>query len=160
MLQRPVLALADAWAALEAAQVLQGQAFTHDLMAAATRQGLAAPIAAQLHAAVAQHLSQTATAALAHLAAHWLAAKQPAQALPWLERAPTRPTVNGARSKKLASLSQIAELLEALDPARLPAVLLKLAGALVEAQGFEPATVPLERALHVAAEGPSDCGSC
>lgn len=154
VLQRPVLALADAWAALEAAQVLQGQAFTHDLMAAATRQGLAAPIAAQLHAAVAQHLSQTATAAPAHLAAHWLAAKQPAQALPWLERAADQAHRQWRPVEEARFLSQIAELLEALDPARLPAVLLKLAGALVEAQGFEPATVPLERALHVAAEGP------
>ena len=77
--------LADAWAALEAAQVLQGQAFTHDLMAAATRQGLLRPSPPGARRRRGPAPEQTATAALAHLAAHWLAAKRPAQASAWLE---------------------------------------------------------------------------
>ncbi|MDP1532965.1 MAG: AAA family ATPase, partial [Rubrivivax sp.] len=83
---RPALALADAWAALEAAQVLRDNAFAHDLVLEATLRGIPQPIAQHLHAAVARHL-QHAGAEPARLAAHWLAARDETAALPWLLKA-------------------------------------------------------------------------
>ncbi len=86
---RHALAQADAWAELEAAQVLRGAAFAHDLVLETTLSGLTQPIAQHLHAAVARHLQQHGGEP-ARLAAHWLAAQQHAAALPWLLQAADR----------------------------------------------------------------------
>ena len=74
------LALADAWHELESAQVLRGNAFAHDLVYEATLAGVPAPIAAHTHGAVAAWL-EAHGGAPARVAAHWIAAQQPARAL-------------------------------------------------------------------------------
>ncbi len=66
---RPALAMADAWAELEAAQVLRERAFAHDLVWEAAHRGIPQPIAEHLHATVARHL-QAHGGEPARLAAH------------------------------------------------------------------------------------------
>ena len=92
------LALADAWAELEAAQVLRDGSFAHDLVQDAVLQGLPQPVAQRLHAQLAQHLQTREQAEPARVAAHWQAAGEPLAAVPWLVRASER---------ALASLQQI-----------------------------------------------------
>jgi tetratricopeptide (TPR) repeat protein len=84
------LALADAWAELEAAQVLRDGGFAHDLVQDAVLQGLPQPVAQRLHAQLAQHLQTRELAEPARVAAHWQAAGEPLAAVPWLVRASER----------------------------------------------------------------------
>ena len=98
------LALADAWAELEAAQVLRGDAFAHDLIAQATRDSLPAAIARPLQAQVAALLAQDGGEP-ARVAGHWLAAGQALQAAPWLAQA-------SARAASLGRLREAALLAE------------------------------------------------
>jgi DNA-binding SARP family transcriptional activator len=87
VLQRDALALAVPLAALQAAQVFDGQAFAHDLLADAVQASLAAPLAALLHRRVAQQLMQAGPAAAAGVAHHLQAAGDAAAAAPWLLQA-------------------------------------------------------------------------
>ena len=89
VLQVHALALADAWAELERAQVMRDEHFAHDLYYDAALASVPAPIARHLHAEVATQLEQAAPrgAAPATLAQHWLAAEQPERAVPYLEQA-------------------------------------------------------------------------
>lgn len=80
------LALADAWRELEAAQVLRGNAFAHDLVYEATLASVPAPIAAHTHGEVAAFLEGHGGQS-ARIAAHWIAARQPARALAALHAA-------------------------------------------------------------------------
>lgn len=86
VLKTPALALADAWAELEAAQVLSGSAFAHDLVFDAVARGVPAEIARHVHADVAEVL-QRAQAEPARVGAHWEAAARPADAAAQFERA-------------------------------------------------------------------------
>lgn len=158
---RSVLELADAWAQLEAADVLRGGGFAHDLVLAATLRAIAAPIAAYLHAAVARQLEAGAAldaavddagAEPARVADHWLAAGRPAQAAPWLARAADRAHLQLRPLEEAGFLARWVEIIEAEQPARAASGLLRLARVQVEAQGFEAATLPLERALHLASD--------
>lgn len=83
----PTLALADAWAELESAQILRDQAFVHDLFHEAALASVPAALARHLHGEIANHLEAAGRAAPARLARHWLDAGQPARAAPHLERA-------------------------------------------------------------------------
>lgn len=73
------IVLADAWHELEAAQVLRGEAFAHDLVHDALLRATPQVIAARLHRQVAALLTGRGVAP-ARLAQHWLAGDQPAQA--------------------------------------------------------------------------------
>lgn len=75
------LALADAWAELEAAQVLREQAFAHDLVHEAALRSVPAVVARRLHAQVATRLQERG-AEPARIAAHWLAAGDALAAVP------------------------------------------------------------------------------
>lgn len=95
VLGQSALGLADAWAELEAAQVLRDQAFVHDLFFEAALASVPAAIARHLHAEIAaylesqsllQHNSQGHVPA-ATLASHWLAAGRPERAAAPLARA-------------------------------------------------------------------------
>ncbi len=86
---KPALDLADAWAELQAAQVLRGQVFAHDLVLEAVLRGIPQPIARHLQGAVARCL-QSQGGEPARLAAHWLAAGDEPQAVPWLSLAAER----------------------------------------------------------------------
>ena len=81
------LALADAWAELESAQILRDQAFVHDLFHEAALASVPAALARHLHGEIAAHLEAAGHAAPARLARHWLDAGQSARAAPQLERA-------------------------------------------------------------------------
>ena len=77
------LDLADAWAELDAAQVLREGAFAHDLIFEAARDSVPMPIARQLHAEIAGFLEGRG-AEPAQVAQHWLDAGDELKALPWL----------------------------------------------------------------------------
>jgi DNA-binding SARP family transcriptional activator len=77
---------ADALNDLEAAQVLRGTQFAHDLVFDAVRGSVPAAIAAHTHARVAAWLERH-DGEPARLAQHWIDAVQPARAMPWLQKA-------------------------------------------------------------------------
>lgn len=83
------LALTEPWAELEAAQVLREQRFAHDLVFEATLRTVPTVVAARLHGQLAAHLEGRG-AEPAHIAAHWLAARQGLKAVPWLVTAAER----------------------------------------------------------------------
>jgi DNA-binding SARP family transcriptional activator len=79
---RAPLALAPLFAELEAAQVLDGVRFSHDLVAEAARASLPAALVAPLHRLVADHLRAQGGAA-ARIAWHLQRAGAEAEAVPW-----------------------------------------------------------------------------
>lgn len=84
------LDLATPWAELETAQIMNGSAFAHDLIAQAAHHSVPLAVRELLHAQVADHLQGRAethprAAAPEHLALHWQEAGQPRRAAPhWL----------------------------------------------------------------------------
>jgi DNA-binding SARP family transcriptional activator len=85
VLEVRALDLADAWAELEAAQVLRGSAFTHDLIADAVLAAIPQPVAGIVHAQVAAWLAAHGGKP-ARVAQHFDAAAQPARGAPfWLQ---------------------------------------------------------------------------
>ena len=91
VLGQSALGLADAWAELEAAQVLRDQAFVHDLFFEAALASVPAAIARHLHGEIAAYLEGQSQGhgqvPPATLAAHWLAAGRPERAAAPLQRA-------------------------------------------------------------------------
>lgn len=85
----PVLDLADAWAELEAAQVLRDRAFAHDLIAEAALGLVPAAVARPLHGQVAAWM-EAHEGEPARVAGHWMAAQQPLRAVPALQAAARR----------------------------------------------------------------------
>ncbi len=83
------LAMADAWAELEQAQVLRDQRFAHDLYFEVALASVPAAIARHMHADIAAWLQRDGAppVAAATLALHWLAAHEYARAAPHLRRA-------------------------------------------------------------------------
>jgi DNA-binding SARP family transcriptional activator len=102
VLGAPALALADAWHELEAAQVLRGEAFAHDLVHDALLRATPQVIAAQLHRQVAALLAdrEIAPARLAH---HHRAGGQPHAAADAFARAAALATA-AARPREQADL--------------------------------------------------------
>jgi DNA-binding SARP family transcriptional activator len=88
VLEQPALLLSDAWSELERAQVLRDSSFAHDLVFEAVLHSIPKPIACHTHGRVAQYLVQHQGEA-ARIAAHYLAAEQALDALPWLKQAAT-----------------------------------------------------------------------
>ena len=99
------LALADAWQELEAAQVLQGEGFAHDLVHDATQRATPAVIAARTHRQVAAFLAGRG-AEPARVAAHWEAGAA------WFE-AGAAYRAAAARAKRAGRLREQAQLLQA-----------------------------------------------
>jgi DNA-binding SARP family transcriptional activator/tetratricopeptide (TPR) repeat protein len=89
VLQASAMRFADALNELEAAQVMRGDAFAHDLVFDAVRASVPATIAVHTHAGVAAYLEPLG-AEPARIAQHWIEAKQPQRALVWLEQAADR----------------------------------------------------------------------
>ena len=89
VLQASAMQFADALNELEAAQVMRGNAFAHDLVFDAVRASVPASIAAHTHAAVAA-LLEPMGGEPARIAQHWIAAAQPQRAPPWLQQAADR----------------------------------------------------------------------
>ena len=109
VLDTRALALADAWRELEAAQVLRGNAFAHDLVHEATLAGVPAPIAAHTHAAVAAWL-EAHGGEPARVAAHWLDASQPRRALAALHAAADAAKRAMRRKEQAAFLDRAAQI--------------------------------------------------
>lgn len=105
VLGAPALALADAWQELEAAQVLQGEAFAHDLVHDAMRRATPDVIAARTHRQVAAFLAGRG-AEPARVAAHWEAGAA------WPE-AGAAYRAAAARARLAGRLREVAQLLEA-----------------------------------------------
>jgi DNA-binding SARP family transcriptional activator len=80
------LQFADALNELEAAQVMRGPQFAHDLVFDAVHASVPQAIARHLHARIAGWLEQHGGEP-ARVARHWVDAGQPTQALPWLAKA-------------------------------------------------------------------------
>lgn len=89
LLRRSALELADAWAELEARQVLRGTAFAHDLVHEAVLAGIPEVLARHTHGQMAAWLESRAGEP-ARVAAHWEAAGQRERALPSLRAAAER----------------------------------------------------------------------
>lgn len=71
LLGSPVLALADAWAELEAADILRGEAFSHDLMHESALRAVPLGIRQALSRQLAALLLEEGSAPMARVAAHW-----------------------------------------------------------------------------------------
>jgi tetratricopeptide (TPR) repeat protein len=109
VLGQPALALADAWRELEAAQVLRGHAFAHDLVYEATLASVPGPIAARTHGAVAAVLQERGGEP-ARVAAHWIAAGQASRALAALHAAAAAAQRAMRRKEEAAFLAQAADI--------------------------------------------------
>ncbi len=150
---RPALAMADAWAELEAAQVLRERAFAHDLVWEAAHRGIPQPIAEHLHAAVARHL-QASGAEPARLAAHWLAARDEAAALPQLLRAADAARDAMRRREEAEFVERAAQIAAQAAVAGQPSAFelyLRASNAREYVEGVDSALPLLDRALQNAA---------
>jgi len=105
--------LVNAWAELEAMQVLRDNAFAHDLVFEAVLRTVPAPIARHLHAAVATFLEQH-DGAPARVAGHWLTADLERPALPALHRAAEQARASLRRREELGFLMTAARIEESL----------------------------------------------
>jgi DNA-binding SARP family transcriptional activator len=108
ILQQPAITLADAWAELEAAQVIRQDGFAHDLIQEAALASVPPSIAKQLHGEVAAWLSEQAGEA-ARVAQHWQQAGCPGPAArAWLEAA-QRCATHGRRAEQSQLLERAAQ---------------------------------------------------
>lgn len=121
--------LANPWAELDAAHILQGGAFAHDLIDEAARQSVPAPVASQLHAEIAGFLEQRSSEPV-RIAQHWLDAGDEVRALPSL----------------LAAAQRAAEAWRSADECRL----LCQAARIVEVQGDSSQAFALVKRAHLA----------
>lgn len=120
LLGKSALELADAWAELEAQQVLRGAAFAHDLVHDAVLQGLPEVIARHLHGEAAAWLEAHGSGSPsqpapdpARIAAHWEAAGQRQRALPALRAAAERAHRALREGERIALLLHAADIAEA-----------------------------------------------
>ncbi|MDB5046127.1 MAG: AfsR/DnrI/RedD family transcriptional regulator, partial [Deinococcus sp.] len=113
LLGAPLLDLLGAWEELEAAQVVQGHRFTHDLVYEAVLAGIPASLRGLLHRAAARTLERSGAGA-ARVAEHWQQGGKPEAALPFLQRA-AREAQDQYRLEEAASFhGEAAEVLKAL----------------------------------------------
>ena len=103
VLDRPPLALADAWASLEAAQLLLEGQLAHDLVRQAALQGLPQVLIRNTHAQVAQALTVRG-AAPAACARHWQAAQRWADAIVAWDNAALAAQARSASAEEVAAL--------------------------------------------------------
>ena len=108
VLGSPALALADAWAELEAAQVLRGTAFAHDLVQDAALATLPDAIARHTHAGVAAALALRGAPA-ARVGRHWFEAQQWPQAAAALAQAADAAREGSLRAEEI-ELRELAAL--------------------------------------------------
>ncbi|WP_147372759.1 tetratricopeptide repeat protein, partial [Calidithermus terrae] len=128
VLERPPLELAAAHAELEAAQVLRGSAFTHDLVHEAVLAGTPPAVRQVLHGRTAQHL-EAAGANPALVGQHWLEAGEGDKAARWLIQA-------AFEASALGLYKEVIELLErASAAAGSPALRLEARVHLADALG-------------------------
>ncbi len=83
VLHAPLFDAVRAWEELEAAQIVRGERFSHDLLYDTIRSGIPSSVRAMLHRNAARAL-EAAGAEPARVARHWLDGGRPAQAAPLL----------------------------------------------------------------------------
>jgi DNA-binding SARP family transcriptional activator len=117
VLQTPVLMLADAWQELEAAHVLTGAGFAHDLVQEAALRLVPDEIARHVHGAIAHGLQGHGTEP-ARVAWHWQRAERPAAAAAAWEAAAAKALAAARPRESLGFWAQAAQAWrEAGDPA-------------------------------------------
>lgn len=141
-LQTPALALADAWSELEAADVLRGESFAHDLVRDAVQRATPDVVAARAHRQVAGFLAH-ADAEPARIALHWQAGGDAAAAAAAFGRAA------GRAEQASRPLEQARLLRSAADQWRAAGD--EERALLVEADAVEPLIVAdgLQQALEI-----------
>lgn len=147
VLQQRALQLADPWAELEAAQVLDAEgAFAHDLVLEATRAAVPPGVAAALRGQIARCLA-AGGGVPARLAAHWSAAGCWREAAEAFEAA-ARQAAEGARAAERCALlaDAAAHWQRAGDSVRRFEALLQRAQALVRHDTGDAARAALEEA--------------
>jgi DNA-binding SARP family transcriptional activator len=107
------LQFADALNELEAAHVLKGTQFAHDLVFDAVLRSVPQAISVHVHAQTAAWLERH-EGEPARVARHWIDAAQPRRALPWLEQAATRARNALRNVEQLAFLDLRADIEAAL----------------------------------------------
>jgi len=141
-LQAPALALADAWGELEAADVLRGEAFAHDLVHDAVLRATPEVVAARAHRQVAAFLAH-ADAEPARIALHWRAGGDAAAAAASFSRAAARAEQASRPQEQARLLLDAAEQWRAAgEPER---------ALLLQADAVEPLIVAdgLQQALEI-----------
>ncbi|MCU0950382.1 MAG: AAA family ATPase [Burkholderiaceae bacterium] len=108
------LDLADRWNELEAAQVLRGGGFAHDLIHEAALASVPAPIARELHAQIARFM-QGRDGDASRIAAHWRAAGEHRLAAPHLIAAARLAFARFRFAESAEGYAQAAQILEAAD---------------------------------------------
>jgi DNA-binding SARP family transcriptional activator/tetratricopeptide (TPR) repeat protein len=146
VLGRKAIELADAWAELEAAQVIRDNAFAHDLVLDAALRSVPAAIGRHLHAAVAAAL-EAAGGEAARIAGHWQRAGQDERALPWLQQAADLARQGLRRREEAAFASCAAEIVSRSGRDGAHALWLRAFEALEVTDGVEAALPALDRAL-------------
>jgi DNA-binding SARP family transcriptional activator len=112
VLQASAMQFADALNELEAAQVMRGNAFAHDLVFDAVRASVPAAIAAHTHERIAAWL-EPREAEPARIAQHWIDAGQPQRALDWLQRAADKARAALRYKEYVAFMERKSAILEA-----------------------------------------------
>lgn len=105
-LSKPALALADAWAELEGADLLRGEAFAHDLVCDAVLRATPAAVARRAHEQVAAYCEREG-AEPARIAAHWYAAGRGKEAAAAYRAAADRAHMSG-RTREYCELLEAA----------------------------------------------------
>ncbi|MBB5365283.1 AAA family ATPase [Deinococcus humi] len=109
-----LLDIAGAWEELEAAQVVSGEGFSHDLVREALLDGLPAPVLALLHRASARVLARH-TVHPGRVARHWQEAGDFRQAVPWMMQAGEVAIQTLRHAEAAGFYASAAELYTALD---------------------------------------------
>jgi DNA-binding SARP family transcriptional activator/tetratricopeptide (TPR) repeat protein len=112
VLQAGAMQFADALNELEAAQVLRGTAFAHDLVFDAVRGSVPQAVAQLTHARVAAWLEPRGGEP-ARIARHWVDAGHDAKALTWLDRAAQRAGAAVRRREQIDFLDEKARIEQA-----------------------------------------------
>ncbi|GGO38715.1 hypothetical protein GCM10008949_45730 [Deinococcus humi] len=112
MLSAPLLEVLGAWDELEAAQILAGERFHHDLVAEAVLEGIPPTVLRLLHRAAARVLADEGAAA-ARIAWHWRQGGQDLEAAPWLLQAREAARASLRLREAAAHLEEAARIFEA-----------------------------------------------
>jgi DNA-binding SARP family transcriptional activator len=131
VLGREMLDLADAWAELEAAQVLRDGVFAHDLIQEAAAASVPPALARALHAQLAELLAEGGGAP-GRIAAHWVAAQRPDRAVPALRAEAEQARAALRHTEAVRALDQALALLPPAARAERFALLLALDASLYQ----------------------------
>ncbi len=106
------LSFAEPLRELEAAQILRGERFTHDLVLEAVRGSIPSALRALLHRRLAQQLERKQAAPII-IAQHWLEGSEPRRAVPFLLSAAHLDEARMLRAEAATNYARAASILEA-----------------------------------------------